>query len=156
MKLVFIPVMVALTGLFGLAFALYGVPTIKKQRGGCGGKQQPKEPSRGPSSGSQKTFHRCTTPGCKISLPGQDPHGQCFTCLTLDHDMNNCGPCLTSPADTQQCRAIRLYVIRYGFAVSGDWFTPDSDRSVSWVGFTDFRAGQGVDTSTSSCCPSLL
>ncbi len=110
MNLVFIPVVVALTGLFGLAFALYGVLTIKKQRGGRGGKQQPRQPSRGLSSGPQKTFHCCATPGCEISLPEQDPHGQCFTCLTLDHDMNNCGPCLTSPADAQQCRAICLFL----------------------------------------------
>ncbi len=53
---------------------------------------------------------RCTTPGCKISLPGQDPHSQYFTCLTLDHDMNNCGPCLSSPADSQKCRAICLFL----------------------------------------------
>ncbi len=66
MNLVFIPVVVALTGLFGLAFVLYGVLTNKKW-GGRGGKQQPRQPSKGPSSGNQKTFHRCTTPGCKFS-----------------------------------------------------------------------------------------
>ncbi len=109
MNLVFIPVVVALTGLFGLAFALYGVLTNKK-RGRRSDKQQPRQPNKGSSSGNQRSFHRCTTPGCKISLPGQDPHGQCFTCLTLDHDMNNCGPCLTSPADAQQCRAICLFL----------------------------------------------
>ena len=81
----------------------------KSKRGVSTGKQQPRQSSKGSSSGSQKTFHRCTTPGCKISLPGQDPHGQCFTCLTLYHDMNKCGPCLTSPADAQQCHAIRLF-----------------------------------------------
>ncbi len=109
MSLVFIPVVVALAGLFGLAFALYGVLTNKK-RGGCTGKQQPRQPNKGSSSGNQRTFHRSTTTGCKISLPGQGPNGQCFTCLTLDHDMNNCGRCLTSPADAQQCHAIRLFL----------------------------------------------
>ncbi len=112
MNLVFIPVVVTLTGLFGLAFALYGVLTNKKG-GGRKGKQQPTQPSKGPSSSENKrTFHRCTiaTPGCKINLSGHDPHGQCFTCLMLDHDLNNCGPCLTSPADFQQCRAIRLFL----------------------------------------------
>ncbi len=109
MNLVFIPVVVALTGLFGLMFALYGVLT-NKIRGGRTDKQQPRQPSKGSSSGNQKTFHHCTTPGCKINLPGQDPHGQCFTCQTLDHDMNICGPCLTSPADAQQCRAIILFL----------------------------------------------
>ncbi len=109
MNLVFIPVVVSLTVLFGLAFAIYGVLTTKK--GGRKGKQQPNQRSKDPSSSqNKKTFHRCTTPGCKISLPGQDPHGQCVTCLTLDHDMNNCGPCLTSPADFQQCRALRLFL----------------------------------------------
>ena len=112
MNLVFIPVVLALTGLFGLAFALYGVLTNKK-RGGRSDKQQPKQPNKGSSSGNQRSFHRCSTPGCKISLLGQDPHSQCFTCLTLDHDMNNCGPCLTSPADAQQCRAIRLFLWNY-------------------------------------------
>ncbi len=121
MNLVFIPVVVAFTGLFGLAFALYGV-LINKKGGGRKGnplnnnpakqQQQPKQqPSKGSSSSDNKrTFHRCTTPGCKINLPGQDPHGQCFTCLTLDHDMNNCGPCLTSPADFQQSRVICLFL----------------------------------------------
>ncbi len=108
MNLVFIPVVVALLGLFGLAFALYGILTTKKQGGRMG--KQPRQPSKGSPSRNQKTFHRCTTPGCKINLPGQDPPGQCFTCLTLDHDMNNCGPCLTSPADAQQCCAIRLFL----------------------------------------------
>ncbi len=70
MNFVFISVVVALTGLFGLAFALFGILTIKKQRGGRAGKQQPRQPSRGSSSGPQKTFHRCTTPGCKIKSPG--------------------------------------------------------------------------------------
>ena len=109
MNLVFIPIMVALTGLFGLAFAIYGVLTNKK--GGRKGKQQPNQPTKDPSSSqNRRTFHRCITPRCKINLPGQDPHGQCFTCLTLHHDMNICGPCLTSPADFQQCRAIRLFL----------------------------------------------
>ncbi len=44
MNLVFIPVVVALTGMFGLAFALYGVLTNK--RGGRMSKQQD-SPARG-------------------------------------------------------------------------------------------------------------
>ncbi len=133
--------------------------------------------------------------------------------------MNNCGPCLTSPADAQQCRAIRLFLwnceprsqplpvltvskgitrlalqlgsvelarrwlarwnLAYldrrascrpltvspltkgqgtldylstppGFAVSGDWFTPDCGRSVSWVRFPDFRGGQGSTSQRTS------
>ncbi len=69
MNLVFIPVVTgfALTGLFGLAFALYGVLTNNKG-GGCKGNQQPTQPSKGSSSSDNKrTFHRCTTLGCKIS-----------------------------------------------------------------------------------------
>ncbi len=93
MNFVFVSVMVALTGLFGLAFAIYGVLTINK--GGRKGKQPSNQPSKD-SSSNKKTFHRCSTPGCKISIPGQDPHGQCFACCSLDHDMNTCGPCLTS------------------------------------------------------------
>ncbi len=101
--------MVALTGLFGLAFAIYGFLSINK--GGRKGKQPSNQPSKDSSSSEKKrTFHRCSTPGCKVNIPGQDPHGQCFVCLTLDHDMNTCGPCLTSPADFQQCRAIRLFL----------------------------------------------
>ncbi len=45
MNLTFIPVVVALTGLFGLAFALYG-DLIRKQ-GGNPGKQQPRQPTGG-------------------------------------------------------------------------------------------------------------
>ncbi len=98
---------VALTGLFGLAFALFG--TLTRKRGGKPGKPQPRQPTGG-SSPTKKDFHRCSTPRCKFSISGQDPHGHCFTCLTLDHDMNICGPCLTSPPDFQQCRAIRLFL----------------------------------------------
>ncbi len=96
MNFAFISVIVALTGLFGLAFAIYGVLTTNK--GGRKGKPPSNQPSKD-SSSNKKTFHRCSPPGCKVSIPGQDPHGQCFTCLTLDHNMNTCGPCLTSPAD---------------------------------------------------------
>ncbi len=43
--------------------------------------------------------------------PGSGPTcPMCFTCLTPYHDMNNCGPCLTSPPHTQQCCAIRLFL----------------------------------------------
>ncbi len=107
MNLMFIPVVVALTGLFGLAFALFCAFTCK--RGGKPGKPQPRQPT-GRSSSTKKDFHRCSTPGCKFGIPGQDPHSHCFTCLTLDNDMNICGPCLTSPPDFQQCRAIRLFL----------------------------------------------
>ncbi len=107
MNLTFIPVVVTLTGLFGLAFALFGALTHK--RGGKLGKLQPDQPCGG-SSSTKKDFHHCATPGCKFSIPGQDPHRHCFTCLTLDHDINTCGPCLTSPPNFQQCRAMRLFL----------------------------------------------
>ena len=107
MNLMFIPVVVALTGLFGLAFASFGVLTHK--RGGRPGKTQPNQPSQG-SSSTRKDFHRCATPRCKFSILVQDPHGHCFTCLTLDHDMNTCGPCLTLPPNFQQCHAMRVFL----------------------------------------------
>ena len=107
MNLTFIPVVVALTGLFGLAFALFG--TLTRKRGGKPGKSEPNQPSGG-SPSTKKDFHCCATPVCKFSIPGQDPQVHCFTCLTLDHDMNTCGPCLTSPPNFQQCRAMRLYL----------------------------------------------
>ncbi len=107
MNFMFIPVVVALTGLFGLAFALFG--TLTHKRGGKPGKPQPKQPTGG-SSSTKKDFHRCSTPGCQFNIPGQDPHAHCFTCLILDHDMNTCGPCLTSQPDFQQCRAISLFL----------------------------------------------
>ena len=47
MNLTFIPVVVALPGLFGLVFALFGALTRK--RGGKPGKQQPKQPTGGSS-----------------------------------------------------------------------------------------------------------
>ena len=50
MNLTFIPVVVALTGLFGLASALYGALTCK--RGRKPGKRQPNQPTGGLSSSS--------------------------------------------------------------------------------------------------------
>ncbi len=89
----------------------FGVLPCKRD-GGKQGKSQPKRPGRGSSSTTKKTFHPCSTPWCKFSIPGQDSHGHCFTCLTEDHvhDMNTGGPCLTSPPNFQQCRAIRLFL----------------------------------------------
>ncbi len=55
-------------------------------------------------------FHRCTTPRYGKTIPGQDPHSQCFSCLLPAHDMNVCGPCLTSGPAAQHCRAMRLYL----------------------------------------------
>ncbi len=71
MNLTFIPVVVPLSGLFGLAFAIFGAITHK--RGGLSGKTQPNRPSQGYIL-LQKDFHHCATPGCKLSIPGQDPH----------------------------------------------------------------------------------
>ena len=107
MNLTFILVVGALTGLFGLAIAIFGVLTHK--RGGRPGKTQPNQPIQG-SSSTKKDFYCRASPRCKFSIPGQDPHNHCFTYLTLDHDMNTCGPCLTSPPNFQQCRAMRLFL----------------------------------------------
>ena len=92
----FISILVALTGLFGLAFAHFVVLPCKNG-GGKPGKAQPKQPDQGSSSSTtKKTFHSCSTHGCHQNIPGQDACGQCFTCLTPYHDMNTCGSCLTS------------------------------------------------------------
>ncbi len=45
-----------------------------------------------------------------------------------------------------------LLVERPGFTASGDWFTPGSVPTVSWVGFADFRGGHRVDQSANILC----
>ena len=105
----FISVVVALTGLFVLEFALFGVLPCKRDVRKPG-KSQPNSLVGGSSSTTKKTFHPCSTAGCKFSIPGQDSHGHCFTCLTKNTDMNMCGPCLTLPPNFRQCRAIRLFL----------------------------------------------
>ena len=54
-------------------------------------------------------FHCCSTSGCGKNVPGRDPHSQRFQCLSPAHNMNVCGPCLTSAPNAQQCRAMRLF-----------------------------------------------
>ncbi len=107
--------MVALTGLFSLAFALIRV-LPHKRGGGKPGKSQPKQSDQGLSFTTKRTYH-CSIPGCKYSILGQDPHGHCVTCL--DHDMNQCGPCLTSPPNFQQY--VVLYVFSCGTVNPGPW-----------------------------------
>ncbi len=69
MNLTFFPVVVALTELFGLAFALFGALT-RKRGTGKPGKSQPNQPSQG-SSSTKKDFHRCATPGVSLASWGR-------------------------------------------------------------------------------------
>ncbi len=102
MNFMFVSVVVALTGLFGVACVTCGFLHFHR-----GGKKTAQTTRSGKSSTTtKKTFDPCTFPGCHKNVLGQDPHTQCFTSLTPYHDMNICGPCLTSPSHTQQYRAI--------------------------------------------------
>ena len=68
MNHVFIPVVVALTGLFGLAFALYGVLTTKR-REGRQGKQPSNQPTAVPPPGVHvKLISRGRTHTASVSL----------------------------------------------------------------------------------------
>ncbi len=95
-----ISVVVAQTGLFCLAFALFGV-LPHKWDGGKPGKSQPKQPGRGSFSTTKKTFHPCSTPGVNLAFRARTH--------LFDYDMNTCGLCLTLPPSFQQCCAIRLF-----------------------------------------------
>ncbi len=104
----FISVLVAFAGLFGLAFVILGILQRQsnqrsRQRRGRDDKGPAKQPA-GKQGPNRPTFHPCH------NIPGQDLHGQCFSCLTMSHDMNTCDVCLMSKPSTQQCRAIRLYL----------------------------------------------
>ncbi len=81
MNFTFISVVVALTGLFGLAFALFGV-LPHKRGGGKPGKSQTKQPGRGSSSAStKKTFHPYSTPGVSLALRGRTHTATAFPVL---------------------------------------------------------------------------
>ncbi len=85
MNLSFVAVEVALTGLFGMAFAIFGVLHSRKQGGGKQGSAQSKRPSQDGSSDittRSPKFHDCTTPVCSKNIPGQDPLSPCFGCLS--------------------------------------------------------------------------
>ena len=47
-----------------------------------------------------------------VNIPPGSPltNGHRFTCLTKDHGVIWCGPCLTLPPNFQQCRAICLFL----------------------------------------------
>ncbi len=110
----FISVLVAFGGLFGLAFVILCVlqrsSNQRSRRRGRDDNGHDKQSAGKQRPPKRPTFHPCTAPGCSVNIPGQDLHGQCFTCLTMSHDMNTCDVCLLAKPSTQQCRAIRLYL----------------------------------------------
>ena len=109
----FISVLVAFAGLFGLAFVILGVlqrsSNQRSRRRGRDDKGHDKQPGGKQGPPKHPSFHPCAAPRCSVNIPGQDLHGQCFSCIGMSHDMNTCDVCLLAKPTTQQCRAIRLY-----------------------------------------------
>ncbi len=100
--------MVALTGLFGPSFVLFGVLQGHNKPGGKQGKQQATQLSqRAPKQTTQSPkFHHCSSPGVVRTSQARDSHSQCFQCLSSP--VHAPGPCLTSGPAAQECHVMRL------------------------------------------------
>ncbi len=83
----FISVLVAFAGLFGLVFVILGVlqrsSNQRSRRRGRGDNGHDKQPAGKQGPPKRPSFHPCAASGCSVYIPGQDLHGQCFSCRMI-------------------------------------------------------------------------